>query len=180
MLNRLFDIKCLKYKFSKSYIYQTVNGFHQSACITPNVGTNPLSRKIMSMFSDTYIERSPSGKGYHILFFSRLDKLHTDTLLEFPDKYIKKISAVNSNQLKLTARKEDTNAIDVNSRLEIAINASNGNLFSTLYTGDTSAYNSTSEAVQAFACVLLRRLWWKSCKGRLYDFCISGGQMNET
>lgn len=147
----------------------------------------------MDLFCDTYIERSPSGKGYYILFFSRLNKLPTeqkygelykkknskldvkcyineitnryftftgnqtsegncvtgkiDTLLEFLNKYMKKVSAVNSEQLKLTTRKEDENAIDVNSRLEIAINASNGNLFSALYTGDTSAYNSTSEAV---------------------------------
>lgn len=40
-----------------------------------NVDTNPLAREIMEMFSDTYTERSPSGKGYHILFFAELDKL---------------------------------------------------------------------------------------------------------
>ena len=40
-----------------------------------NVDINPLSREIMDMFSDTYIERSPSGKGYHIIFFAELEKL---------------------------------------------------------------------------------------------------------
>ena len=40
-----------------------------------NVDENPLTREIIEMFADTYIERSPSGKGYHILFFSQLDKL---------------------------------------------------------------------------------------------------------
>ena len=40
-----------------------------------NVDTNLLSKEIMDMFSDTYIERSPSGKGYHIIFFAELDKL---------------------------------------------------------------------------------------------------------
>ena len=40
-----------------------------------NVDENPLARQILEMFSDTYTERSPSGKGYHILFFSQLDRL---------------------------------------------------------------------------------------------------------
>lgn len=40
-----------------------------------NVDTNPLAKEIMEMFSDTYIERSPSGKGYHILFLAELEKL---------------------------------------------------------------------------------------------------------
>ncbi|MDE6426167.1 MAG: hypothetical protein K2K89_08535 [Ruminococcus sp.] len=34
------------------------------------------------------------------------------------------------------------------------MNASNGSLFKSLYSGDTSAYNSTSEAVQAFVDML--------------------------
>jgi len=166
-----------------------------------HVDTNPLSKEIMEMFNDTYIERSPSGKGYHILFFSRLDKLpteqeykelykqknseldvecyisgmtnryftftgnqtsngnvvidKTETLLEFLVKYMKKIPPVNSEQLKLTERKEDNTYIDVYKRLEIAMNASNGSLFKSLYSGDTSAYNSTSEAVQAFVDMLV-------------------------
>ncbi len=169
-----------------------------------HVDTNPLSREIMDMFSDTYIERSPSGKGYHILFFSRLDKLpteqeykerykqknseldvecyisgmtnryftftgnqtsegdyvtdKTDTLLEFLEKYMKKpplsVSSTE-NQLKLTEKREEATVIDVVSRLEIAMNASNGDLFNALYNGDTSAYNSTSEAIQAFADMLV-------------------------
>ena len=166
-----------------------------------HVDTNPLSREIMNMFSDTYIERSPSGKGYHILFFSRLDKLpteqeykelykqknseldvecyisgitnryftftgnqtsegdcvtdKTDTLLEFLGKYMKKSpSLVSSEQLQFT-EKEEITAIDVNSRLEIAMNARNGNLFKALYNGDTSGYGSTSEAVQAFMDMLV-------------------------
>ncbi len=169
-----------------------------------HVDTNPLSKEIMEMFSDTYIERSPSGKGYHILFFSRLDKLpteqeykelykqknseldvecyisgmtnryftftgnqtsegdyvtdKTDTLLEFLEKYMKNPpSSVSSieNQLKLTEKREETAAIDVVSRLETAMNASNGDLFNALYNGDTSAYKSTSEAIQAFADMLV-------------------------
>ena len=166
-----------------------------------HVDTNPLSREIMNMFSDTYIERSPSGKGYHILFFSRLDKLpteqeykelykqknseldvecyisgitnryftftgnqtsegdcvtdKTETLLEFLGKYMKKSpSLVSSEQLQFT-EKEEITAIDVNSRLEIAMNARNGNLFKALYSGDTSGYGSTSEAVQAFMDMLV-------------------------
>ena len=166
-----------------------------------HVDTNPLSREIMNMFSDTYIELSPSGKGYHILFFSRLDKLpteqeykelykqknseldvecyisgitnryftftgnqtsegdcvtdKTDTLLEFLGKYMKKSpSLVSSEQLQFT-EKEEITAIDVNSRLEIAMNARNGNLFKALYSGDTSGYGSTSEAVQAFMDMLV-------------------------
>ncbi|MDE5834595.1 MAG: hypothetical protein K2H26_03640 [Ruminococcus sp.] len=166
-----------------------------------HVDTNPLSREIMDMFSDTYIERSPSGKGYHILFFSRLDKLpteqeykelykqknseldvecyisgmtnryftftgnqtsengyvidKTDTLLEFLGKYMKKSPSVNLEQRKLTGEGKDNLTIDVYNRLEIAMNASNGSLFKSLYSGDTSAYNSTSEAVQAFIDMLV-------------------------
>ena len=166
-----------------------------------HVDTNPLSREIMDMFSDTYIERSPSGKGYHILFFSRLDKLptehkyselykqknseldvecyisgitnryftftgnqtsrdsyvtdKTDTLIEFLGKYMKKSLPVNLEQRKLTEKGEDNSIIDVYNRLEIAMNASNGSLFKSLYNGDTSKYNSTSEAVQAFIDMLV-------------------------
>lgn len=40
-----------------------------------HVDTNPLSAEILGMFSDTYIEQSPSGKGYHILFFAELSRL---------------------------------------------------------------------------------------------------------
>lgn len=166
-----------------------------------HVDTNPLSREIMDMFSDTYIEHSPSGKGYHILFFSRLYKLpteqkyselykqknseldvecyisgitnryftftgkqtsresyvtdKTDTLIEFLDKYMKKSPSVNLEQGKLTERREDNSTINVYNRLEIAMNASNGSLFKSLYSGDTSAYNSTSEAVQAFVDMLV-------------------------
>ena len=40
-----------------------------------HVDTNPLAKEIMQMFSDTYTEKSPSGKGYHILFFTELARL---------------------------------------------------------------------------------------------------------
>ncbi len=166
-----------------------------------HVDTNPLSMEIMDMFSDTYIEQSPSGKGYHILFFSRLDKLpteqkyselykqknsefdvecyisgitnryftftgnktsrdnyvtdKTDTLIEFLGKYMKKSPSVNLELEKLTEGGEENTTIDVYNRLEIAMNASNGSLFKSLYSGDTSAYNSTSEAVQAFVDMLV-------------------------
>ena len=169
-----------------------------------HVDTNPLSREIMNMFSDTYIELSPSGKGYHILFFAELDRMptaqvykeqyhqkntnldvecyisgmtnryftftgnqvsecdyltdKTETLLTFLDKYMKidTLSPVSSdNQLKLTEERADTSVIDVNKRLEIAMNASNGNLFTALYSGDTSSYNSVSEGVQAFIDMLV-------------------------
>ncbi|MDE6425469.1 MAG: hypothetical protein K2K89_04945 [Ruminococcus sp.] len=166
-----------------------------------HVDTNPLSAEILNMFRDTYIEKSPSGKGYHILFFSRLDKLpmeqkykelykqknseldvecyisgmtnryftftgnqtsedsyvtdKTDTLIEFLGKYMKKSPSVNLAQEKFTEGGEDVTTIDVYNRLEIAMNASNGSLFKSLYSGDTSAYNSTSEAVQAFVDMLV-------------------------
>lgn len=167
-----------------------------------HVATNSLSAEILAMFSDTYIEQSPSGKGYHILFFAQLSKLpreqdyknryqqknseldvecyisgithryftftgnqtsesdyvtdKTDTLLKFLEKYML-LPPVSSfaNQLKLTEKRENKDVIDVNSRLKVALNANNGNLFSALYNGDTSAYNSTSEAVQAFVDMLV-------------------------
>lgn len=167
-----------------------------------HVDTNPLSAEILAMFSDTYIEQSPSGKGYHILFFAELSRIpksykqtykqknseldvecyisgmtnryftftgnqksdncylidKTDTLLEFLDKYMRlSASPVSSDvQLKLTERREAGDyAIDVQQRLEIALNARNGNLFSALYSGDTSAYSSPSEAVQALVDMLV-------------------------
>lgn len=169
-----------------------------------HVDTNPLAKEILDMFSDTYIEKSPSGKGYHILFFAELDRLpnetayknqyqqknskldvecyisgltsryftftgtqvsecdyltdKTETLLTFLDKYMKidTLSPVSSdNQLKLTEERADTSVIDVNKRLEIAMNANNGNLFTALYNGDTSSYNSVSEGVQAFIDMLV-------------------------
>lgn len=166
-----------------------------------HVDTNPLSAEILAMFSDTYIEQSPSGKGYHVLFFAELSRIpksykqtykqknseldvecyisgmtnryftftgnqksnncylidKTDTLLEFLDRYMRFSSSVSSEiQLKLTERERATpQAIDVPQRLKIALNARNGSLFSALYSGDTSAYSSPSEAVQAFADMLV-------------------------
>lgn len=167
-----------------------------------HVDNNPLSAEILAMFSDTYIEQSPSGKGYHILFFAELSRIpksykqtykqknseldvecyisgmtnryftftgnqksdncylidKTDTLLKFLDKYMRFSSSPVSSaaQLKLTEEGETvTHAIDVSQRLEIALNARNGNLFSALYSGDTSAYNSPSEAVQALLDMLV-------------------------
>ena len=172
-----------------------------------HVDTNPLAKEIMEMFSDTYIEKSPSGKGYHILFFAELAKLptaqtykakyqqknstldvecyisgmtnryftftgnqvsegdsltdKTDTLLEFLDKYMRKApsSPVSSpEQMKLTEEREahtPPNDIDVTKRLQVAMNAKNGNLFTALYNGDTKGYESPSEAVQAFVDMLV-------------------------
>lgn len=167
-----------------------------------HVDTNPLSAEILAMFSDTYIEQSPSGKGYHILFFAELSRIpksykqtykqknseldvecyisgmtnryftftgnqksnncylidKTDTLLEFLDKYMRLSSSpANSKEtLKLTERRGGASSpIDVPQRLEIALNARNGNLFSSLYSGDTSAYSSPSEAVQALVDMLV-------------------------
>ena len=166
-----------------------------------HVNSNPLSAEILAMFSDTYIEQSPSGKGYHILFLAELNRIpksykqtykqknseldvecyisgmtnryftftgnqksksnslidKTDTLLEFLDKYMRfSSSPVSSDiQLKLTGEREYPTTIDVPQRLEIALNARNGNLFSALYSGDTNAYNSPSEAVQALVDMLV-------------------------
>ena len=183
--------------------------------------TNPLAKEILNMFSDTYIEKSPSGKGFHILFFAELDKLpneqtyksqyqqknskldvecyisgmtnryftftdnqvsdtdcltdKTETLLKFLDKYMKTdtssfenlrntqnynvlygvIQEKKEKQLKSTEGEGDSVPIDINKRLEIAMNASNGNLFTALYHGDTSGYPSSSEAVQAFVDMLV-------------------------
>ncbi|MGM9929905.1 MAG: VapE domain-containing protein [Bacillus sp. (in: firmicutes)] len=166
------------------------------------VDENPMAKEILDMFSDTYIERSPSGKGYHILFFAELDKLPTEqeykelykqknseldvecyisgltnryftftgnrtskddclinktnTLLEFLEKYMKKINTTGE-QIKLTEKRERNSLIDidVNGRLNIAMNASNGSLFTNLYHGNIDGYNSTSEAVQAFVDMLV-------------------------
>ena len=169
-----------------------------------HVDTNPLAKEILDMFFDTYIEKSPSGKGYHILFFAELERLpnekayknqyqqknskldvecyisgmtsryftftgnqvsecdyltnKTETLLVFLDKYMKTNTSLfvsSDNQLKLTEEREDTSVFDVNKRLEIAMNASNGSLFTALYNGDTSSYNSVSEGVQAFIDMLV-------------------------
>lgn len=168
-----------------------------------HVETNPLTREILDMFSDTYIEQSPSGKGYHVLFFVQLEKLPTEqeykerykqknseldiecyisgitnryftftgnqtsksdyvtdktvALLEFLEKHMKKPLSVSlvSEQLKLTEEREENKAIDVASRLDIAMRASNGSLFTSLYNGNTEGYNSSSEAVQAFVDILV-------------------------
>lgn len=40
-----------------------------------HVETNPLTKKVLNMFQGTYIERSPSGKGFHVLFLVQLNKL---------------------------------------------------------------------------------------------------------
>lgn len=167
-----------------------------------HVDSNPISAEILAMFSDTYIEQSPSGKGYHILFFAELSRIpksykqmykqknseldvecyisgmtnryftftgnqksdncylidKTDTLFEFLNKYMRLSSSPVSSdaQLKLTEEGEAaSHAIDVSQRLEIALNARNGNLFSTLYSGDTSTYSSPSEAVQALVDMLV-------------------------
>jgi len=169
-----------------------------------HVDTNPLAKEILDMFSDTYIEKSPSGKGYHILFFAKLDKLptaqtykeqyqqknssldvecyisgmtnryftftgnqvskgdyltdKTNTLLDFLEKYMKKTSSlpVNSGtQLNLTGGERTPAPIDVDKRLAVAMRAKNGDLFTALYNGDTSSYNSVSEGVQAFIDMLV-------------------------
>ena len=169
------------------------------------VDTNPLTKEILDMFNDTYIEKSPSGKGYHVLFFAELDRLPTaqdykeqyhqkntnldvecyisgmtnryftftgnqvsdvdylidmtDTLLAFLDKYMRKaispsVSLLEQN--KLTGEGEQpSGAIDVDKRLQVAMRAKNGDLFTALYNGDTSSYNSVSEGVQAFVDMLV-------------------------
>ena len=169
------------------------------------VDTNPLSKEILDMFSDTYIEKSPSGKGYHVLFFAKLDRLPTaqdykeqyhqkntnldvecyisgmtnryftftgnqvsdvnylidmtDTLLAFLDKYMRKAPSpppVSSDiQMKLTGEEKTPTPIDVDNRLQVAMRAKNGDLFTALYNGDTSSYNSVSEGVQAFIDMLV-------------------------
>lgn len=169
-----------------------------------HVDTNPLTKEILEMFQDTYIEKSPSGKGYHVLFFAELAKLpseqeykskyqqknstldvecyisgmtsryftftgeqvsdgdcltdKTNTLLAFLDKYMQKVpSPVSSDtQMKLTEGRENTPPqIDIDKRLKVAMGASNGDLFTALYNGDTSNYNSVSEGVQALMDMLV-------------------------
>jgi len=58
-----------------------------------NVDTNPLAKEIMDMFHDTYIEKSPSGKGFHILFFTNSDRLPTEK--EYKENYLQKNSALD-------------------------------------------------------------------------------------
>ena len=228
-----------------------------------HVDTNPLTKEILDMFSDTYIEKSPSGKGYHVLFLAQLDRLPaeqtykeqfyqkntnldvecyisgmtnryftftgnqvsdvdylidmTDTLLAFLDKYMRKVSVLPVNSLpavavqedmkftggekkeetapettvsapitpvptalstavlplpavnyqaeqeekKLTGKEEKAETvptieeIDIDSRLQVAMRAKNGDLFTALYNGNTSGYNSPSEAVQALMDMLV-------------------------
>ncbi len=161
---------------------------------------NPIADEIMVMFSDTYIEKSPSGKGYHILFFAELDKLpnvqtyksrylqknskldvecyisgmtsryftftgnqvsesdtltdKTETLINFLNKYMS-LSVSLDSQIKFTEEKKVSAPIDITQRLEIAMSAENGNKFKALYHGDISGYPSPSEAVQAFADMLV-------------------------
>ena len=165
-----------------------------------HVDTNPLTKEILDMFSDTYIEKSPSGKGFHILFFTELDKLpnaqnyksqylqknskldiecyisgmtnryftftgnqvsegdcltdKTETLINFLDKYMS-LSGNSDTERELTGEKGVPAPIDVNKRLETAMNAENGNKFKALYHGDTSGYPSPSEAVQALMDMLV-------------------------
>lgn len=40
---------------------------------------NPLATELLKLFKDTYIERSPSGSGYHIIFRCDIDQLPTVT-----------------------------------------------------------------------------------------------------
>lgn len=47
-----------------------------------HVDTNPLTKEILDMFDGTYIEKSPSGKGYHVLFLAKWDEIQN----KFPDK----------------------------------------------------------------------------------------------
>ncbi|MDE6005601.1 MAG: hypothetical protein K2G88_09475 [Oscillospiraceae bacterium] len=172
------------------------------------VEVNPLAKEILTMFDGTYIEKSPSGKGYHILFLVDKSKLpdkkvyeekysykngisdiecyvagytnryftftgwqqtdedfltdKTDALLLYLEKYMKKPEHVaDERQLELTEGREkgfapvSTGKIDVHQRLQIAIQAKNGERFSSLWNGDTSGYPSTSEAVQALINILV-------------------------
>ena len=47
---------------------------------------DPITKDILSMFSDTYVEKSPSGKGFHIPFLVDLSKLPKD----YKEKYYQK------------------------------------------------------------------------------------------
>lgn len=153
-----------------------------------NVDVNPLSKEILEMFKYTYIEKSPSGKGYHILFLVKPDavpqnykKLYkqknsnldvecyiggmtsryftftgnrqsecnyltdmTETWLVFLDKYMRIQNETESPPLLM-----NTEQLNIDNRLNIARNAKNGALFSSLWNGDIGNYPSKSEAVMA-------------------------------
>lgn len=47
---------------------------------------DPITKDILSIFSDTYVEKSPSGKGFHIPFLVDLSKLPKD----YKEKYCQK------------------------------------------------------------------------------------------
>ena len=47
---------------------------------------DPITKDILSMFSNTYAEKSPSGKGYHISYLVDLSKLPND----YKEKYYQK------------------------------------------------------------------------------------------
>jgi len=57
------------------------------------VDVNPLSKEILDMFNDTYIEKSPSGKGYHILFLADLSKL--PDFQTYKEQYQQKNSSID-------------------------------------------------------------------------------------
>ncbi|MDE6005612.1 MAG: hypothetical protein K2G88_09530 [Oscillospiraceae bacterium] len=172
------------------------------------VETNPLTKEILDMFYGTYIEKSPSGKGYHVLFLAKRDEIpdkeeyekkyfykntsldvecyiagitnryftftgeqqtdddfladKTEVLLAYLEKYMKKSECVaEEKQLELPEGEKEVSApviderIDINQRLQIAMQASNGAKFSALWNGDLSGYRSPSEAVQALINVLV-------------------------
>ena len=57
------------------------------------IDINPLTKEILDIFRDTYIEKSPSGKGYHILFFAELDKL--PNAQTYKSRYLQKNSKLD-------------------------------------------------------------------------------------
>lgn len=163
-----------------------------------NVDVNPLTKEILDMFKDTYIEKSPSGKGYHILFLVKSDAVPqnykelykqknstldvecylggmtsryftftgnrqsecdyltdmTNTWLAFLDKYMSIPKKVDDTQQALSLF-TNTEPLDIDNRLNIARNAKNGALFSSLWNGDIENYPSKSEAVLAFMNLLV-------------------------
>ena len=52
---------------------------------------NPLADEVLSLFDGTYVEESPSGRGFHILFFCDVDRVPTVTEKDGKKSLIKRI-----------------------------------------------------------------------------------------
>lgn len=60
-------------------------------------GNNPYASEVLTLFKDTYAEKSPSGNGWHIIFYVKADKVPTQDNGVWDNAYYKKNA---SNELE--------------------------------------------------------------------------------